>query len=688
MGIDLGEISRRDTLKLLVAMGGAASAASLWPIKAVAQQSTAPSLASPPPSTPVAAGSDLVTAYVDSLTSVPGNPYVAMPDTLYALTAESRLNVPFNGISLSVPAYTDPANNSQISQPLVGPTMTFVRGQTTGVWLQNSLTVCGPVDNMMMTDPLSEYTPHGYTTTNLHTHGLHVSPKAPSDDVLLMIGSTEDTASTSDRTDFPYYYDLPSDHPVGTFWYHPHKHGSVASQVGPGMSGALIVRSGPGQTDFDELLAAAPYNITEDDEEILVLQTIDYDYTNADKTAGAFFPVGYYTGTTNLGGASCYGASSVTSGPSSAATSVNGVVNPTLTMNAGEIRRLRIVNATNGQTYVPMFSGSGTLPGVYVIATDGIALPPPFSMAGFSDTDPHFAVDYSLTASADPAKYWTTAELITLAPGQRVDLLINPTEAGTFTLAGAAKGAAPMVVEHNTPNTATLLTLQVNAETPSKSQQLPPLSLFKSDQIDRPEPPAQVLSGPGMPVATQTLEFKTLGAAFVDGVPTEPAFLINDQHFNAGQNSAQLQLYKGDSDVWNLYSTNDAHIFHIHINSFIAFARIPYDTPNRVYGNPIFYLLPIWRDTIYFDAGTDGEDFVPGTMVAMASKQVEFTGEFVLHCHNLFHEDNGMMLTVAILDPETGAYDPGMGMDMSTRTHIHNDPSIPDRPAAITRPSN
>lgn len=107
-----------------------------------------------------------------------------------------------------------------------------------------------------------------------------------------------------------------------------------------------------------------------------------------------------------------------------------------------------------------------------------------------------------------------------------------------------------------------------------------------------------------------------------------------------------------------------------------------------MYGNPIFYLLPIWRDTIYFDAGTDGEDFVPGTMVAMASKQVEFTGEFVLHCHNLFHEDNGMMLTVAILDPETGAYDPGMGMDMSTRTHIHNDPSIPDRPAAITRPSN
>jgi FtsP/CotA-like multicopper oxidase with cupredoxin domain len=48
---------------------------------------------------------------------------------------------------------------------------------------------------------------------------------------------------------------------------------------------------------------------------------------------------------------------------------------------------------------------------------------------------------------------------------------------------------------------------------------------------------------------------------------------------------------------------------------------------------------------------------VPGTMVVAASKQVDFTGEFVLHCHNLFHEDNGMMLSVAILDPETGGYD-------------------------------
>ena len=37
-----------------------------------------------------------------------------------------------------------------------------------------------------------------------------------------------------------------------------------------------------------------------------------------------------------------------------------------------------------------------------------------------------------------------------------------------------------------------------------------------------------------------------------------------------------------------------------------------------------------------------------GRRVSAQSYQVDYTGEFVLHCHNLFHEDNGMMLSVAI----------------------------------------
>merc|ERR1719230_514897 len=46
-----------------------------------------------------------------------------------------------------------------------------------------------------------------------------------------------------------YEYEIPKDHPSGTFWYHPHLHGSSALQVASGMVGALIVEDEPGDMD-------------------------------------------------------------------------------------------------------------------------------------------------------------------------------------------------------------------------------------------------------------------------------------------------------------------------------------------------------------------------------------------------------------------------------------------------------
>ena len=64
--------------------------------------------------------------------------------------------------------------------------------------------------------------------------GLHVSPEGSSDDVFRQVGPNQ-TAS--------YTYQIPSDHPVGSFWYHPHAHGSSSLQQGGGMAGALIVEA-------------------------------------------------------------------------------------------------------------------------------------------------------------------------------------------------------------------------------------------------------------------------------------------------------------------------------------------------------------------------------------------------------------------------------------------------------------
>src|SRR5438093_309698 len=64
--------------------------------------------------------------------------------------------------------------------------------------------------------------------TNLHTHGLHVSPIGNSDNVLLDIEPGESNH---------YRIQLPADHPQGLYWYHPHMHGFVDEQIAMGLSG-------------------------------------------------------------------------------------------------------------------------------------------------------------------------------------------------------------------------------------------------------------------------------------------------------------------------------------------------------------------------------------------------------------------------------------------------------------------
>jgi FtsP/CotA-like multicopper oxidase with cupredoxin domain len=72
--------------------------------------------------------------------------------------------------------------------------------------------------------------------TNLHTHGLRVSPQNNGDNPFVRIDP---------GASFDYLYRIPPDHPAGTFWYHPHHHGTVADQLFGGLAGALIVQAAP-----------------------------------------------------------------------------------------------------------------------------------------------------------------------------------------------------------------------------------------------------------------------------------------------------------------------------------------------------------------------------------------------------------------------------------------------------------
>ena len=69
--------------------------------------------------------------------------------------------------------------------------------------------------------------------TNLHFHGLHVSPNAPQDDVLDMMASPEETLH--------YSVQVLLQQPPGLYWYHTHSHGESYVQDLDGMSGAIVV---------------------------------------------------------------------------------------------------------------------------------------------------------------------------------------------------------------------------------------------------------------------------------------------------------------------------------------------------------------------------------------------------------------------------------------------------------------
>lgn len=122
--------------------------------------------------------------------------------------------------TLTTRAYRQAGGNFSIP----GPTIRMTPGNTYVLTLKNLLPFATPstVENDFK-DP---------NVTNIHTHGLHVSPMSPSDDVMRLINGTY----CGD-----YAYDVPSDHMGGTLWYHPHHHGSTFLQVSGGAFGLLLI---------------------------------------------------------------------------------------------------------------------------------------------------------------------------------------------------------------------------------------------------------------------------------------------------------------------------------------------------------------------------------------------------------------------------------------------------------------
>lgn len=67
--------------------------------------------------------------------------------------------------------------------------------------------------------------------TNLHFHGLHVSPSGNADNVFVEVQPGKS---------FSYELTVPPGY-GGTFWYHPHRHGRLARQLWQGLAGPLVI---------------------------------------------------------------------------------------------------------------------------------------------------------------------------------------------------------------------------------------------------------------------------------------------------------------------------------------------------------------------------------------------------------------------------------------------------------------
>ena len=175
--------------------------------------------------------------------------------------------------------------------------------------------------------------------TNLHFHGLTVSPDRPQDDVLDMMAMPGQSLS--------YTVHIPKDHPPGLYWYHTHPHGESYQQVLDGMSGALVIE---GIESYYPELAGLP-------EQILIVRGRSIGRRPPVGRLGAargssvrIFAVRYQSGRRNL--------------------TVNGSLRPQIEIAPGERQFWRFVNAT-ADRYLDLQLEGATFE---IVAMDGMPI--------------------------------------------------------------------------------------------------------------------------------------------------------------------------------------------------------------------------------------------------------------------------------------------------------------------------
>jgi FtsP/CotA-like multicopper oxidase with cupredoxin domain len=425
--------------------------------------------------------------------------------------------------------------------------------------------------------------------TNLHTHGLHISPNDPADNIY---------RSIEPGGEWIFEYHLPQDHPAGTFWYHPHKHGSVAYQLSNGLAGALIVEGTPDDEindleDIPEIAAAK--------ERILVFQLYNYR-VGADSVARIDASTIYNV---KPAAVSCGAIQITDSTPPNTgqATAINGVINPTITIAPGEVQRWRLIHAAWDVDRQLSFVDDSDHPTTDLkcneIAVDGLA-----------------------------TGTMTERSTVDLAPGQRSDVLIKaPTLSpgvgeGVYHLkqSGVPGSSAPHGLTQDPLYLAKVVVIGkphlMKLPDPKALAKCRPFADIRDEELAKPS----------------SFPNGLVFAAF-DGDPKNPPYYtINDTAFHNQQN---VQIRLGTAEEWTVTARISSHPFHIHVNPFQV---VMYIDPRQK-----ATAMNVWRDTLYIK---EGESY------RIRSRFRDFVGKTVFHCHILDHEDQGMTMPIEFIAAE------------------------------------
>ena len=602
--------------------------------------------------------------------------------------------------TLSVPGATGPTQLNLRSYSLVsttdrtvpasalnrpgfpGPTFRVKPGDMVLIKLNNNLPVTGPDSSNTRcqpypaaqgTAPVDTFQDcfHGPNYTNIHYHGMHVTPASIGDDVLLVIPP---------KGNHQYSFRIPQNQSPGTHWYHPHKHGSVALQVVNGMSGAFIVEGG----GLDEVTKKLNMR-----EHLIGIQQI--------------------AATVDLMGGSLNQAQPL----------VNGQYQPVIYMGPGEVQRWRIVNENVTRTTKTFDVGFVDQPGtgepqLYDVARDGVQ----FAPVNYDHTNPDDALHMAPGQRLD---------VFVKAPPSGTHLFQVRHVPGTSRTARGVTAAASGVVVFKVQVDPSRK--GYNTQLP---QSLPALPWFLNEDLKPASDTAVVVFTDDTMTVVQgkdTLKAKSASnpTRFFLGSGAQPLQKFNDNvvFVPSTARGKPLKMTLGGTQTWKIINNSPqqiSHPFHIHINPFqvdsVVYPRGEADPFHKLYEqlnraadrrNP--KRIPIWLDVLplpqpevdpvtkkitkpAYAVITQRYDSMKVDSLKACTTCGPQTGYYVMHCHILGHEERGMMQLLQLTAPGQPVTPPPASKGAHPAPHHHVAPGghgqgqqqgTPRRPRAPVR---